>query len=84
MDATFVKSRIDTIKLRIVAYEDAARALATDGTQLYTLDTGQSKITVTKLDLANIRATIDGLMNQLVVYEARLTGNGVLIVRPGF
>ena len=84
MDATFVKSRIDTIKLRIVAYEDAALALATDGTQLYTLDTGQSKITVTKLDLANIRATIDGLMNQLVVYEARLTGNGVLIVRPGF
>ena len=84
MNAAFIQARIAAIKLRIVAYEDAALALGTDGIQSYTLDTGQSKQTVTKLDLVNLQATIDSLMNQLVVYEARLTGNGVVIARPGF
>ena len=84
MDATFLQARIAAIKLRIVAYEDAALALGTGGVQSYSLDTGQSKQTVTKLDLVNIQATIDSLMNQLVVYEARLTGNGVVIARAGF
>ncbi len=84
MDATFLQERIAAIKLRIVAYEDAALALGVGGIQSYTIDTGQSKQTVTKLDLVNIQATIDSLMNQLVAYEARLTGNGVLIARAGF
>ena len=84
MDVAFIQDRITAIKLRIVAYEDAALALGTGGIQSYTIDTGQSKQTVTKLDLVNIQATIDSLMNQLAVYEARLTGNGVLIARPGF
>ena len=84
MDATFIQARIAAIKLAVVAYEDASLALATGGVQSYTLDTGQSKQPVTKLDLVNIQSTIDGLMNQLAVYEARLTGNGVLIARPGF
>jgi uncharacterized SAM-dependent methyltransferase len=84
MNAAFIRSRITAIEAQIVAYEAAALALATGGVQSYTLDTGQSKKTVTKLDLVNLQATINGLMNQLVVYEARLTGNGVLIARPGF
>ena len=84
MDNTFVQDRITSIKARIIALEDASIALATGGIESYTIDTGQSRQTVTKMNIEQIQNVIDGLMNQLVVYEARITGNGVLIGRPGF
>jgi len=84
MDATFLADRITAVKAAIVAYEAAILAIATDGAQSYTLDTGQSRQTVAKLDLPALQKTLDGLYNQLCVMEARLTGNGVLIGRPAF
>jgi len=84
MDAAFLADRITVVKAAIVAYEAAILAIATDGAQSYTLDTGQSRQTVNKLDLPALQKTLDGLYNQLSVMEARLSGNGVLIGRPGF
>lgn len=84
MDSAFIQDRITAIKAMIVAYEDAVMALVTGGVQSYTLDTGQSKQTVTKQDVTNLQEAIDGLMNQLAVYQARLTGNGTLIGRPSW
>ncbi len=83
MDRTFIQARIDTTKLQIVAYEDAALALA-GGVQSYTLDTGQSRQTVSKLDLSAINKTIDSLYNRCATLEARLNGSGTLTARPAW
>jgi hypothetical protein len=82
--STFLQERITSIKARIVAYEDASAALAGGGVQSYTLDTGQTRQTVTKFDLADIEKTIASLYNQLVTLEARCTGNGVVVTRPSW
>jgi len=80
MDRAFIEARITSTKAQIVAYEDAATALAS-GVQSYTLDTGQSRQTVTKLDLNAIQNTIDALYNRCATLEARLNG-GCTTVRP--
>lgn len=83
MDRTFIQARIDATKLLIVAYEDASLALAS-GVQSYTLDTGQSRQTVNKLDLSAINRTIESLYNRCATLEARLNGSGVVTARPGW
>lgn len=83
MDAAFIQARIDATKAQIVAYEDAATALA-GGVQSYTLDTGQSRQTVTKLDLSAIQRTIDSLYNRCATLEARLNGSGTVTARPAW
>lgn len=81
MDNNFLQERIDSTKLQIIAYEDAMLELA-NGAQSYTLDTGQTKQTVTKFNLTSLKNTIDSLYNRLATLEARLTGNGTIIARP--
>jgi hypothetical protein len=84
MDTTFLQERITATKAQIVAYEDASLAFGTSNIQSYTLDTGQSRQTVTRADLSQLQRTLEGLYNRLVVLEARLTGNGVLIGTPAW
>lgn len=83
MDRDFIQARIDATKAQIIAYEDAATALAS-GVQSYTLDTGQSRQTVTKLDLAALQRTIDSLYNRCATLEARLNGSGTVTTRPAW
>lgn len=79
MDRAFLQDRITATKAQIVAFEDAALALGTGGIQSYTLDTGQSRQTVTKLDLEWIQRTIDSLYNRCATLEARLNGGSVVV-----
>ena len=83
MDSTYLQARITATKTLIEAYEDATTALAS-GVQSYTLDTGQSRQTVTKLDLSSLNTVLDSLYNRLCVMEARLNGTGTTIARPAF
>jgi hypothetical protein len=83
-DRQFWLDRIEKTKQLIIAWEDAELALSAGGVQSYTLDTGQTRQTVTKADLGTIRNTIDGLMNRLVTLEARINGSGVVNVRPAW
>jgi len=83
MDRDFIEARITATKAQIVAYETAADALATGGIQSYTLDTGQTRQTVTRLDLAALQKTIDSLYNRCATLEARLNG-GTLTARPAW
>lgn len=83
MDAAFIQERIDATKAQIIAYEDAATALAS-GVQSYTLDTGQTRQTVTKLDMRGIQLTLDQLYNRCATLEARLNGSGTVTVRPAW
>jgi hypothetical protein len=80
-DRTFLESRVAGIQAAIIAYEAAELALSTGGVQTYMLDTGQTRSTVTKLDLASIRKTITSLYNQYATLCARLNG-GAVTVRP--
>ncbi len=84
MDTTFLQERITATKALIVVYEEAITALVTNGVQRYTLDTGQSRQDVTKVDVPKLNAQLDGLYNRLATQEARLNGSGVTIVRPAF
>ena len=84
MDPTFIQARIDATKLQIVAYEDAALALGTGGVQSYTLDTGQTRQTVTRMDLDAIQDTINSLYNRCATLEARLTGANSTTARPAW
>lgn len=83
MDADFIQARIDATKLQIVAYEDAILALGS-GVQSYTLDTGQSRQTVTKLELSTLNRTVDALYNRCATLQARLNGSGTVAVRPAW
>ena len=81
MDATTLQARIDATVAQIDAYEAAALALGVGGVQSYTLDTGQTRQTVTKLDLDAIQKTLDRLYNRCVTLTARLNGSNVTIGR---
>ena len=84
MDREFIQARIDATKAQIIVYEDAALALGTGGVMSYTLDTGQSRQTVTRLDLSSIQRTIDSLYNRCATLEARLNGSGTVTARPAW
>lgn len=84
MDSDFLQARIDAAKLLIVAYEDAALAIGAGGAQSYTLDTGQSRQTVTKLDLSMLNNMIGSLYNRCAMLEARLNGGNTHMARPAW
>ena len=81
---TYLTARIAKTEAAIEAYEDAEVALGTAGIQSYTLDTGQSRQTVTKANLTEIRKTIDSLYNRRATLYARRDGCGVSTMGPGW
>lgn len=78
MDRDFLTERITKTKLLIVTYEDAILALASNSVQMYSLDTGQNRQTVTKIDITNLQGSLNGLYNRLTMLQTRLTGSGVV------
>ena len=80
----FLSDRSAVIKAQIVAYEDAITAIVSGGAQSYSLDTGQSRQSVTKLDVSRLQSDLDGLYNRLVTLEARLNGSGTVTARPAW
>lgn len=83
MDSEFLQQRIDATKALIAVYEDAATALVSGGVQSYTIDTGQTRQSVTQVDLAALNRNIDSLYNRLATLQARLKG-GSVNVRPAW
>lgn len=84
MDREFIQERITATKALIVAYEDAVTALGNQGGVMsYTLDTGQSRQTVTRSELSSLNRMIDSLYNRLATLEARLYG-GTVTARPAW
>lgn len=75
-------ARIEATQAAIVAYEAAILALAT-GAQSYSLDTGQTRQTVTKANMSEMRNMLLILENRLATLEARLEGASFQAV-PGF
>lgn len=84
MDASYLQERITATKALITAYEDAALALGEGNVQSYTIDTGQTRQTVTKLELASVNRTINSLYNRCAMLEARLNGSNVSTGYPAW
>jgi len=83
-DPQFWQDRLTRCKEQIVAYEDAIDALVNGGVQSYTLNTGQTVQTVTKVNIASLRSMLSELYNRAATLEARVGGCGVSVQRPGF
>jgi len=84
MDRAFIQERITVTKALIVEYETAVTELGIQGgIQSYTLDTGQSRQTVTRADIPALNRMLDSLYNRLATFEARLKG-GTTTARPAW
>lgn len=82
MTDTFISERITVIEQEIIAHEDALIQLGS-GVQSYTLDTGQTRQTVTKADIGTINKTIDSLYNRRDIFRQRAgLSCGVIRVIP--
>ncbi len=78
----FWQERLTKCEALVVIYEDAIEAVLTSGIESYTLDTGQSRQTVTQQDLKKLENALDGLLNRCATLQARISGAGTAIVRP--
>ena len=79
----WILQRVEATRAAIVAYETAILALS-NGAASYSLDTGQTRQSVTKQQLGSLRLQLEALENRLAYYMNKLDGGGVVIVRPGF
>lgn len=80
----FLNERIEATKQQIIAYEAAMTFFATNNAAYtYTLDTGQSRQSVTRAQLGELKRTVDSLYNQLATLCARAEGSAT-IARPAW
>jgi len=75
--------QIAATQAQIIAYNDAILQLTLDPMASYSLDTGQTKQTVTQQNLYSLQLAMTGLLNKLATLEARVYGRSVYVV-PAF
>jgi len=78
----WLDARIVRTRTLIAAYEDAIETLAA-GAFSYTLDTGQTRQSVTRSNVSSLRLILDQLENRLATLQARRCGGSVRMV-PGW
>ena len=82
--STFLCNQIPILEAQITEYQNAAAALATNQIQSFSFDTGQTKETVTKLDVKALHEVIDVLYNRYVTLCGRCNGRNVIIAQPAW
>jgi len=83
-DKQFWIDRLTKTKELIATYEDAATAISTGQAQSYTIDTGQTRQTVTKANISEIDRILSSLYNRVATLEARIYGCGTATGIPCF
>ena len=79
----FLTRQIAATETQILAYQTlVADFLDNGGVITYTLDDGQTRTVVTRMDLVRLEQEIDRLLNRLSVLCARRDGSGSTIGRP--
>jgi hypothetical protein len=78
---TWIQSRIDSTKAAIESIEDAILSLSTGNLQSYTIDTGQTRQTVTKKDISRLNVELDKLYSRMDYLDTKLNGSGTTLVR---
>lgn len=74
MDGSFLKQRIESTKAQILALDDAITQITAGYVESYTIDTGQTRQTVTRANLASYQRVLDSLENRLATLQQRLDG----------
>lgn len=82
IDCEYLQARVEAKKALILALDTAITALV-GGAQSYSLDTGQTRQTVTRANLTELRRMLESAENDLSVLDARLNGAGVRVI-PAF
>lgn len=82
IDSDFLDDRIAAVKLRIIAIENAMLEVA-GGAISYSLDTGQSRQSVTKSTPRQLQDSLDAALNLLATLDARRNGGG-RVLRPAY
>lgn len=81
----FLTGEYNNLQTIIYEYDKAILALLSGTHSRYTLSTGQTEQSVTRLDLASLQSTRDKLMSELNSLAARLgKTRSVVNVIPGF
>lgn len=70
----FLEERIKRVKAQIESTEDAIDKLTSGAVQSYSIDTGQTRQSVTKIDLDMLHRRLDSLMNRYFMLKARCDG----------
>jgi hypothetical protein len=83
-DTAFWQGRLAVAKAQLALYDDAINALVVQNLDSYTLDTGQSRQTVTKQNLGKLQEIQQSLENKVATINARLTGCNSVTMRPGW
>jgi hypothetical protein len=83
-DVVFIQEQIAWTKQAIIAYRAAILALGAGAVQSYTLDTGQTKQTVTKQQLPTVKSMLDSLLSDLRYWQNQLGGCSTVYVRPAW
>ena len=84
IDRAYIQARIDKLKQRIEAVEDALLNLQATPVFQYTLDTGQTREVVTKLDVPRLEDTLDRMNARLQYWCNLLNGGGTFNAGPAF
>ena len=82
-DNAYLDKRIARTKTIIEKLEDEIEAILLRAQQ-YSLDTSQTRQTVTRANIASIKNTLDMMESRLTSLEARRCRTGTFYVRPGF
>lgn len=75
LDNDWLDARIAQTKIMIEAVEDAI-LLVSSGAQSYTLDSGQTRQSVTRVTAGSLRLQLDSLYNTLATLDLRRCGGG--------
>lgn len=79
----FIDDRLKATEDAIIEAESAEASILDGAVQSYTLDTGQTRTTVTRANIRALRTYIDSLYNRRATLRARL-GKGARTMRPDY
>ncbi len=84
MSSGYLENKITVVEGQIDSAEEALLALTNKTVQSYTVDTGQTRSTFTRLNLSELSTLIDSLYNRRATLLSRCTGLGSYYGVPGF
>lgn len=83
IDEDWINARIAACKTAIVAFETAISTVG-GGAQSYTVDTGQTRMTVTRANLTEARNSLEYWEDRLQYWANKLEGTGRTVAKPAW
>lgn len=80
----FLERSLKRTEEQIEQLEMAIPKIIAGAIQSYTFNSGQTQETVTRANLSAWESVLDSLYNRRATMRARLYGDGVITVRPGW